>query len=250
MRMRILLVHNDYGRYSGEEQAIEDIAKILSVNGHLIDWFRYPGPNSNYSTWQKVFGFFSGIYSFKSRERLKVILSKNRYDIVQIQNLYPFISLSILSICKEHNIPIVMRCPNYRLFCPNGLHLSRGEICERCLYGKEWHCILRNCEENYFKSTGYAVRNAAARISGMITKNVSHYIVLSEFQKQRFANGGIPPEKISVLPNAVLGLKKRTNMDAAEHSLLLAAAAQKKVFIFFWKLPGECSKKNSLSQEE
>ena len=51
--MRILIVHNDYGRFSGEEQAIEDIAKVLSVNGHEIDWFRYPGPNSNYSTVQK-----------------------------------------------------------------------------------------------------------------------------------------------------------------------------------------------------
>ena len=206
--MRILIVHNDYGRFSGEEQAIEDIAKVLSANGHEIDWLRHPGPNSNYSTEQKIRGFFTGIYSFRYNERIKTVLSKKRYDIVQIQNLYPFISPSILPVCKERNIPVIMRCPNYRLFCPNGLHLSHGEICERCLYGREWHCILRNCEDNYFKSTGYAVRNTAARISGMITKNVSHYIVLSEFQKQRFANGGIPPEKISVLPNAVLGSKK------------------------------------------
>jgi len=206
--MRILIGHNDYGRFSGEEQAIEDIANVLSIKGHEIDWFRYPGPNLNYSIRQKVCGFFSGIYSFRSRKGIGAVLSNKRYDIVLIQNLYPFISPSILSVCKEHNIPIVMRCPNYRLFCPNGLHLSRGEICERCLYGKEWHCILRNCEDNYFKSTGYAIRNAAARISGMITKNVSHYIVLSEFQKQRFADGGIPPEKISVLPNAVLGSRK------------------------------------------
>ena len=57
-------------------------------------------------------------------------------------------------------------------------------------------------------------------------------------------------EKISVLPNAVQSksIKKHT---PAEHIFLLsAAAAQKKVFIISWKLPGECPKKNSPSQEE
>ena len=232
--MRILIAHNDYGRFSGEEQAIENIAKIISGNGHEVDWFRHQAPNKNYSSGQKIRGFFSGIYSFKSRERLKVILSRNRYDIVQIQNLYPFISPSILSICRRHNIPVVMRCPNYRLFCPNGLHLSHGEICERCLYGKEWHCILRNCEENYFKSTGYALRNAAARISGMITKNVSHYIVLSEFQKQRFVDGGIDPEKISILPNVLLNLKKEhTNSHGTYLSFIGRISAEKGIKLLF-----------------
>ena len=105
-------------------------------NGHEIDWFRHPGPNSNYSTGQKIRGFFTGIYSFRYKERIKTLLSKKRYDIVQIQNLYPFISPSILPVCKERNIPVIMRCPNYRLFCPNGLHLSQCAICKRCLYGK------------------------------------------------------------------------------------------------------------------
>jgi glycosyltransferase involved in cell wall biosynthesis len=207
--MRILFVHNDYGRYSGEEQAIEDIAKVLSVNGHEIGWFRHPSPNKSYSVSKKIRGFFSGIYSFKSKRWIDRILKERNFDLVQIQNLYPFISPSIFSVCKNHNIPIVMRYPNYRLFCPSGLHLSHGELCERCLYGKEWHCILRNCEDHYFTSAGYAIRNAVARTTGMILKNVNRYIVLSEFQKKRFVDGGIDPEKISILPNVILNLKKK-----------------------------------------
>jgi glycosyltransferase involved in cell wall biosynthesis len=207
--MRILIVHNDYGRYSGEEQAIEDIAEVLSVNGHTIDWFRYPTPNKSYSTRKKIRGFFSGIYSFRARSSIKNILSNRKYDVVQIQNLYPFISPSILFVCKDLNVPVVMRCPNYRLFCPNGLHLSHGELCERCLCGKEWHCVLRNCENHYLTSAGYAMRNVVARKTGMISKNVNRYIVLSEFQKKRFIDGGIDSEKISILPNVIRNLNQK-----------------------------------------
>jgi glycosyltransferase involved in cell wall biosynthesis len=108
-----------------------------------------------------------------------------------------------LVACREHNVPVVMRCPNYRLLCPNGLHLSRGELCERCLGGREYWCVLRNCERSYLKSLGYALRNAAARITRTILNNVDVFIVLSQFQRQRFIDGGIPPERIEVMPNAV-----------------------------------------------
>jgi glycosyltransferase involved in cell wall biosynthesis len=94
-----------------------------------------------------------------------------------------------------------MRCPNYRLFCPNGLHLSHGEVCERCLGGREYWCILRNCENSLLKSTGYAARNAAARLTGRITDTVDRFIVLTSFQKRRFSAGGIPSDKMAVLPN-------------------------------------------------
>ena len=39
-----------------------------------------------------------------------------------------------------------MRCPNYRLFCPTGLHVSHGEVCERCVGGREWWCVVKNCD--------------------------------------------------------------------------------------------------------
>jgi glycosyltransferase involved in cell wall biosynthesis len=35
----------------------------------------------------------------------------------------------------------------------------------------------------------------------MILDNVSIFVVLSQFQKQRFVNGGIPSERIEILPN-------------------------------------------------
>ncbi len=206
--MHILIAHNDYGKFSGEEHAVETMAKVLKSNGHEVSFFRRSSVQVDDSLAKKACAFFSGIYSFESRKRIAQILDDNKIDLVQAQNLYPFLSPSVLIACKERGIPVVMRCPNYRLFCPSGLHLSHGQVCERCLGGKELSCVLRNCEQNLAKSIGYALRNASARISGMIVNNVTVFVVLSEFQKKRFIAGGIHPDRIEILPNIAPVVKK------------------------------------------
>ena len=202
--MHILIAHNDYGKFSGEERAVQSIAEILSSYGHEIFWLRRSSAGIGNSIFKKVKAFFSGIYSFDSREQIEQIIDRERIDLVQIQNLYPFLSPSILLACKHNRIPVVMRCPNYRLFCPNGLHFVRDQVCERCLFGKEWNCILHNCENDFFKSIGYSIRNATARLTGMIKNNVNIFVVLSEFQKKRFIAGGLPADRVAVLPNIAL----------------------------------------------
>ncbi len=207
-RKHILLVHNDYGIFTGEEHAVEAIANLMESRGHSISWFRRSSVEIGDSISKKTQALFAGIYSRESRKRMAQILDSEPIDLVQVQNLYPFISPSVLPVCKERRIPVVMRCPNYRLFCPTGLHLYHGKVCERCLGGREWHCVMQNCMEDIPKSIGYAARNAVARITGMIMDNVTLFMVLSEFQKKRFIDGGIPAERVVVLPNmapAVVG---------------------------------------------
>ena len=199
--MHVLFVHNDYAQHSGEEHAVETAERVLTEHGHRVSWIRASSAVIPGSAFQKVKAFLSGIYSAGSRRRMEKLLDEERYDLVQVQNLYPFLSPSILGPCRSRGIPVVMRCPNYRLFCPNGLHLSRGRVCERCLGGREWQCALHNCLDDRFKSVGYALRTAFARKTRMIVDNVTVFIVLSQFQKQRFIAGGIPEDRIEILPN-------------------------------------------------
>jgi glycosyltransferase involved in cell wall biosynthesis len=121
-----------------------------------------------------------------------------------------------------------MRCPNYRLFCPNGLHLSHGEFCERCLGGREYWCVLRNCERNRLKSLGYALRNASARLTRGILDNVRIFIVLSKFQKQRYISGGIEPERIEILPNMIPALSSHAGEGLGECVAFVGRASPEK----------------------
>ena len=206
--MKILYIHNDYGQPSGEEYAAESIAQLLIENGHTVRWFRRSSAGLDRSKYGKMKAFVAGIYNPFSAVALKRILDSYRPDIVQVQNIYPLISPSIFGVLKRRSIPVVMRCPNYRLFCPNGLHMVKGQVCERCLStGRELWCVLRNCEDSLLKSIGYALRGVVARILGSIVNNVDIFLVQSEFQKQKFVRNGIASDRIEILPGMIPAMR-------------------------------------------
>ena len=55
------------------------------------------------------------------------ILLKEKPDIINVHNLYPFNSPAALFECKKANIPVVMTVHNFRLTCPTGLFMRKGK---------------------------------------------------------------------------------------------------------------------------
>jgi glycosyltransferase involved in cell wall biosynthesis len=201
--LKILFVHNNYAsNNSGEEHSAEALYQLLTNAGHEVQWFRKSSDVIQDSIMMKFKAFFLGLYNPKAVKQLKEHLDRFKPDVIQIQNLYPLISPAVIKTIKKQGVPIVMRCPNYRLFCPTGLHLDgQGQICELCLSGtRELNCIKKNCENNWFKSIGYALRNYTARQFWGITKLVDAYIVQTRFQKQKFITNGIAEQKLFVVP--------------------------------------------------
>ncbi len=201
--LKILYIHNNYAsNNSGEEHAAEGIVRLLEQNGHDVEWYRRSSAELESSQYKKGLAFFTGIWNPGAVNEVKQKIEEFQPDVVQVQNLYPLISPAIIKTIKNIGIPVVMRCPNYRLFCPNGLHLdNKGKVCEKCLTtGREIHCILKNCEKNRIKSVGYAIRNYTARKWWGILTYVDAYIVQSEFQKQKFIQNGIAENKLAIVP--------------------------------------------------
>lgn len=200
--MKILMVHNKYavqGRGSGEEVMIEEIRDLFEKNGHIVIPFFRSSLEIDQQFIGKIRAFFSGIYSFRAKKEMAALLKKERPDLVFVQNLYPLLSPSVLVACKAANVPVVMRAPNYRLVCPNGLFLSKGSICEKCSAGREYWCVLRNCEGDLFKSIGYALRSFVARKLSLFNDNVNVILVLTEFAKRKLIENGFSSQKVSVL---------------------------------------------------
>jgi len=213
--MKVLYVHNEYARPSGEEHAAGELVSLLREHGHEVRWFTRSSAEIADSTFGKIKALVAGIYNPFSARDLNKVLDEYKPDIVHVQNLYPLLSTAIFKPIKKRKIPVVMRCPNYRLFCPTGLSLDpQGRVCERCWKGNELNCAIRNCMGSRLKSTGYALRNAFARISGMIRDNVDIFIVQSDFQKQKFISQGIPTERIGVLAGI------SPNINVTDHSQL------------------------------
>ncbi|MEM7200472.1 MAG: glycosyltransferase family 4 protein [Planctomycetota bacterium] len=202
--MKILLAHNRYARPSGEEHACASIATLLQERGHEVEWLERDSATLLGSRRRQLQAFFSGFYSVAAARELRARVRHQRPDVLHAQNLYPLLSPSILRAARRLDVPVVLRCPNYRLFCPTGLHYTSGAICERCLSpGREMWCAVRNCTGSRGKSISYAMRGLTARWTRMILRHVDVFVVLSDFQRQRFVARGVPAARIAVVPNAI-----------------------------------------------
>jgi len=215
--MKILLIHNQYGAPDGEESLVNKARYLLEEKGHEVVPFFRSSREIPEMTFGKARAFFSGIHSWSSRKAVREILRFQRPDVVFVHNVFPFISPFVLVECRRADVPVVMSVNNYRLICPNGLFLTKGQICEKCAGGREYWCVLRNCERHIFKSIGYALRNAVARWGRAFTDNVSAYAVFTEFQRQKLIGEGFPPERIFIIPNAVNGKDLQNTTAAGEY---------------------------------
>ena len=201
--MKVLLIHNQYGAVSGEERMVSRIAALLRECGHEVDCRFEDSLPPGVGFRAKGKAFFQGIYGREGVRKVRDWVRAFRPDLVQVQNLYPALSPWVLPAIRQEGIPVVMRCANYRLVCPNGLLLSHGQVCERCLGGREHWCVLRNCEGSLPKSLGYALRNFVARTRRLYRDNVTLYYAQTEFQKKKLVAGGFPASRIEVIPNMV-----------------------------------------------
>lgn len=202
--MKFLIVHNDYGKYSGEEAVIDKMVTMFQEHGHEAAQFRMSSEGSRDSFAGQVKGFLYGIYSPVGVRGMREALQREKPDVVNVHNLYPFISPAALFECKKAGVPVVMTIHNFRLICPTGLFMRDDKPCETCLErGTEWSCIRYNCEHSILKSIGYTLRNVYARWTKAYKKNVDYFACITDFQRRKLITAGYNADKITVIPNFV-----------------------------------------------
>lgn len=202
--MRVLLVHNDYGKPSGEEAVVAGMRRMLERCGHTVSELRMTSAGLRDTLSGKIRGFVQGIYSPSGRRAMRRKLTEFRPDVVNVHNLYPFISPAALFECRKAGVPVVMTVHNFRLMCPTGLFMRDDSPCLACLeHGNEWRCVRYNCEHSLLKSLGYAARNTAARTSGAYRKCVTAYACITDFQRQCLKRAGFDADRLRLIPNSV-----------------------------------------------
>lgn len=202
--MKILIVHNDYGKYSGEEAVVDKMVQMLTQMGHQVNQLRMSTASARESLTGKIRGFIAGIYSPSGIRAMRKALAKYQPDVVNVHNLFPFISPAALRECQKAKVPVVMTVHNFRLICPTGLFMRNGKPCTLCLQqGNEWSCIKHNCEHSHLKSVGYAARNAVARRGKHYQQCVDRFACITNFQRQRLTQAGFDPAKLLLIPNSM-----------------------------------------------
>jgi glycosyltransferase involved in cell wall biosynthesis len=201
--MRILCIHNRYQIRGGEEECYEAEVNLLRSRGHIVD--TYEENNDSITTLGSFRTAIRTIWSGKSYQAIKLQLIDQTYDIVHVQNFFPLISPSIYYAAKDQGVPVIQTLHNYRLICPNAKFFRDNRVCEDCLSQSiPLSGLIHGCyRESRAASASVVAMIAIHRALQTWIKMVDRYIVLTEFAREKFIQGGIPAEKLVVKPNFV-----------------------------------------------
>lgn len=196
------MLYNDFrSAQGGEDKVVHNMVSLFER--HRIDVRLLTRSSKGLNLLGKGRAFFSGIFSFDSYRVVKKLVLHEQPDVVHVHNLYPFFSPSVLVACRRVGTPVVMTLHNFGLTCPHWFHLRDGQICELCTEGNFLWCVRHNCQKNLMESAGYALRSTFARSLGLFRKNVTCFIALTEFAKNRIIEAGYDAETIHVFPNMI-----------------------------------------------
>ena len=202
--MKVLQVYNQYrSLFGGEETVVRLIDRLVRSHGGDSRLVMRSSRGLDQSLSGKARAFFSGIYNPYGFAEIADVLDSFEPDIVHVHNLNPLFSPSVLVEFRRRGYPVVMTVHNHAHTCPSLDHLSKGVVCEKCVGGREYHCVLQNCQGRFFVSVGYALRSASARVFRLYLDNVTVVIALNGFARSKLIQAGFEPSRIVVLPNPV-----------------------------------------------
>jgi glycosyltransferase involved in cell wall biosynthesis len=178
--MKILLIHNYYRQYGGEETYFKILVKILREKKHKTTIYT-KNSSEIVGSKDKILAAFSLIFNNKEYHRLSRLLVRERPDIVHINNIYPLIGPAIFWACKKNKIPIVQTIHNYRYLCPKGTLFRKNKVCELCTNSTfAVHSIIYSCYANSrLASLFLTISLYLHRVSGVYKK--IHFIFPTEF---------------------------------------------------------------------
>jgi glycosyltransferase involved in cell wall biosynthesis len=200
--VKVLQVYNEQrSRFGGEPAVIDATMRLLAQNGHDARLVMKSSRVLENSLLKRVNAFWGGVYNLPAHREMARLIESDRPDVVHVHSVYPMFSPSVLVACRQKNVPVVMTVHSHNLTCPTWYHLYQGAVCEDCVGGHEYRCVVKNCRDNYLESAAYALRSSVARRFRLFHDNVTVLIVLTSFAKAQLMKAGFREDQIQVVPN-------------------------------------------------
>lgn len=220
----ILLIHCHYRLPGGEDAVFAAERAMLERHGHRV--VVYERSNEEGGLAAKLLLPLRAIFSFKAWREVRALIRREQVDLVHVHNTLLVISPSVFWAARSAGVPVVQTLHNFRLFCPAGILLRGGAICEDCprkpggLLCAVRHACYRGSR---LQSAVCAAIYGLHRLLG--TYRRVNLIALTDFDRDKLLafnarHRVFAPEKLVVKPNAfvldgelpaLLPLEKRKN---------------------------------------
>jgi glycosyltransferase involved in cell wall biosynthesis len=186
--MKIILIHNNYQYYGGEETYFHSLVKLLKEHGHKVRV--YTKDSKAVTThFDKIWTAFGLFWNFKTSRELDARVKEFKPNVAHFNNIYPLIGATAYWVCKKNNIPIVQSIHNYRFVCPKGILFRKGKVCELCVsknfpfWAVVFSCYHRSRIASLFFSLAFWFHKKMGSFN-----LIDQWIFPSEFTKQYYIN--------------------------------------------------------------
>lgn len=242
--MRILIGHNQYQNFGGEDAVALAEQKLLEDHGHAVRLYtRSNAELKSFSLSEKSRFMWYLAWSDKSYQELRKIVREFKPDVAHFHNIYFMLSPAVYYACKDEKVPVVQSLHNFRPLCANGLFFRNNRVCEDCLNGSLFNGIRHRCYQKSWIISALVVRMLMAHRKMNTWKDkVDAYITATEFTKQKYVQAGIAPDKIFIKPNFIYPSPKETAVDQG-YALYVGRLSDEKgveVLIKAWKEIKDC----------
>jgi glycosyltransferase involved in cell wall biosynthesis len=202
--LRVMILHNRYQQAGGEDVAVEQESELLRARGHAVRLVERENTDIAASNLvSKARLLRDTLWSAESHRLVRNAIRDFRPNVVHVHNFLPLLSPSVHHAAWAERIAVVQTLHNYRLICPGALLLRNGKVCEDCVGRSTWRGAAHGCYRGS-RATSTAVAAMVEVHRGVGTwRNVQAYIVLSEFQRAKLIQGGLPGDRLHYKPNFV-----------------------------------------------
>lgn len=232
--MRILQIFNRYSHVGGEEIAVEQISRELSMHHEFRaitfdshEWVLKSGALSRFMQFALM------AWNPSSIKRVKAELVEFKPDIVLLHNIMPVGSAGLYLFLVGCGVPVIQFIHNFRPFSVNGYCWGSGKLLPQGLHQNFLPEILAGAwQASRIKTAWYAFLIwSLHRLQ--VYQNVHGWIAISDFMKKTFVTGGIDESRISVISHS-------WEPQCSDPSLIrTSASSEVPVFLFLGRLTEE-----------
>jgi glycosyltransferase involved in cell wall biosynthesis len=230
--VRILQLHNRYQIRGGEEGVVQAEQALLIQYGHQVEQLEVSNDDI-VTPIDQALAAVRAIYSVPAKSQVAAAIARYRPDIVHVHNFFPLLSPSIYDACLAARVPVVQTLHNYRLGCVKAMLFRDNQICERCLdQANPWFGVKYGCyRDSKVQSAVVAAMLTTHRWRRTWLEKVDAYITLTDFQRQKMVQAGLPSTKIHVKPNFVHPIVPADDPAPRDPAIVAAVASPFVLFV-------------------
>lgn len=218
--MRVLQVNKFLFGGAGAETVMFRTADLLRLHGHEVSFFAMQDPrnvpcaeskyfprgryyDANHGLISRARDAASSIYSLDARKALRRLLRDQRPDVAHLHNVYHQLTLSVVDELAAQEIPIVMTLHDYKPVCPSYVLYTDDAPCHRCVTGNPGNAIVHRCIKGSRAASAVGTAEALLARTRKLYERIDAFISPSRYLADVMVEGGLPAERMHVIPNFV-----------------------------------------------